>query len=572
MDFRGEQMIVGRVLGQPKKDVASARTSLPLAFVAWVGGFLVGVTHHLLFYPALFNGDSSSRTLLAEAMAAEVSLFPEDFYYSTGFGFLSQAPMMAVLSAFGVARDMAFVFGSALNLAFWAVIIFLSLKVLTRNKGEALILTLLGIIPIGVWEAEFLLGQQSSLAYVSLAILFVASSHRFLAASHPWWLLVSGLSVALLSVDSLARALIVVLPVTVALTLWKPLRYLIRWGLSVGAGLIAGMSANVLLSNRFSMGYSVFSNIRPKTLEETWEGTLAVLATFGPGLTNVNLLSGLDTRVVSPLLYVGHFVLLFFMGALFVYWTLRTIRLLLAPVVGEGGMPATDLEKWPNYIAVVSVVGIWVGAVAVAMFYPDTGRQFLWAFFLAKIYILGLAVLAVGANPKKIRYVAVVPLLVLVLSWWSSHLVAFNGLAVDVRKAVEREPAFEIAAVATLPPDVLRQVERVSEETGIKTIYGEDFWRVMPINTLLPDVSALVLVEDTYSDQYFLFRWLTRPSLSTGSDEVMYLVICADEGESLCEASGPGLRQQIVRAGGDLYHAEADYEIWIGPRIWHPTV
>lgn len=535
--------------------------------VAWLGGLIIGLIHFTFFYQALFHGDTSSRTLLAEAMVHNASLFPTDFYHSTGFGFLSQAPIMAVLFALGVERDMALIFGSALNLGFWAVIIFLALAMFRNTNVRALSLTLLALIPIGVWEAEFLLGQQSSLPYVSLALVFLASSHRYVESNRQLWLVVSSLSISLLSVDSLARALIVVFPTVVILALWAPVSSLFRWGMGATIGLLTGLIGNLYLTHSLSIGYSVFSDIHLKPLESIWDGTLTVLTTFGPGLTNVNFLAGFDTRLLSPILYVAHLVLLVFIGVLFVYWTFRIGNAFLETVVGFSRARRGDFGNWSNYVAAVSVLGIWVGAVAVAMFYPDSGRQFLWAFFIAKIYLVNL-IWSVITRYRGKRFALVLPLAILSLSWWSSHLVVFGGLTPDAEKAIAREPAFAISAIAMLPPGVETDIQLVAEETGLGTIYGEDFWTVMPLNTLLPEVSALVLMQDSYSDQFFLYRWLTRPSLETISEEVMYLVICSDRVDEVCEEVESTLRNQVKAAGGTLFLARANYEIWVAPPIW----
>ena len=192
-----------------------------------------------------------------------------------------------------------------------------------------------------------------------------------------------------------------------------------------------------------------------------------------------------------------------------------------------------------------AVFGVIIGALAVATLNPDSSRHYLWSIFLVKLFVFKwLYEISSGLVSKKKAAILVLALGVLMSSWFA-YLVKFNC---NTDRAINSRNFSE----------VIVDIKEISERTGIINIYGEDFWRMMPLNTLIGNMNAQALLLG--GGELHPYSWLTRPSWSCAEGDVLYYL----KGGPVDEV----IKEKLIHAGGNQVQDSIAYSIWVGPRVW----
>jgi hypothetical protein len=209
------------------------------------------------------------------------------------------------------------------------------------------------------------------------------------------------------------------------------------------------------------------------------------------------------------------------------------------------GAKATFVQSGSSLVHLTAVVGLIIGALAVAALNPDSSRHYLWAVFLIKLIIFKWFYdSAVRLSGVKIASTLVV-IAALLASWWFANLVKYNWNTDDAIKKRD----FTVA---------IHDIKTISERTGIKHIYGENFWRMMPLNTLIEGMNSQALLYG--SGELHPYSWLTRPSWSCVEGDVLYYL-----------KDGPVdkvIQEKLIYAKGNKIKDGNGYAIWVGPRVW----
>lgn len=154
-----------------EKESAIYLWSVVTALVA----FCIGYIHHRWFFPLYFHGDAASMHVLAEAILDEGSLLPTDFSYGNQLVFLRSSPFIALTLLVGFTGYKAFILGSSLSITFWGVVLYLFLSAYFKSRRKGFLFSILLLLPLGPWDFDLILGQQSHLSNAILALGFVVS-------------------------------------------------------------------------------------------------------------------------------------------------------------------------------------------------------------------------------------------------------------------------------------------------------------------------------------------------------------------------------------------------------------
>ena len=211
---------------------------------------------------------------------------------------------------------------------------------------------------------------------------------------------------------------------------------------------------------------------------------------------------------------------------------------------------ANEIAKYPylsnsiiNFFALTGGLGILTGLIIVSLLNPDTPRHFLWAHFVLKLSLILFLVefTQKSINPK--TFCIAFLILTISSSYWS-------GMLIRHKLKIRNE------SVKRIYTDVVYDIRKVANDTRIKKIYGVDFWRMMPLNTLIPNMECAVLHENGN-----ISYWLTRKSWSNQSGNVLYYT----KGEARDKVIISLLKK--VKAKALLVKPHGT--IWLAPPIWN---
>ncbi|CAE6712381.1 hypothetical protein [Candidatus Nitrotoga fabula] len=513
--------------------------------IAALIAFGIGYIHHRWFYPLHFHGDAAAMQVLARAILDEKLLLPADFSYGNQLIFLRSSPFIALVLWAGLDGHNAFVFGSSLSIAFWAVILFWFLSRYFESRKKGLLFSILLLIPLGIWEVDLILGQQSHLANVVLALGTVISVHRYISDKGNLSLLIGCICLFVMSSEAPIRGLLLLVPVLIVIPLTVNIRHLLIISSGMASSFVLAYATNKLLISSYPISNNYFNTLTFKSSDEFIQNFIRTSGEAIRSVSSLNTVSGTHLSVLGFLVFASGMLLVIAYFSFILDGVLKVVRLGLWKLASSQGLHGFSGNRVVNFVSLVAVSGVIVGAFAVSALNPDSSRHYLWAIFLVKFCLFmslyEIASRLVTRNGAGILIFAVS----LVLSFWFASLVVYKR---NIDKLID---------VRNFSGAVL-QIKKIAEETGIRNVYGDDFWRMMPLNTLLPNIhgQALLLIdEDVYPDS-----WLTRPSWSCINGDVLYYLKNSPVDKAI--------KEKLVDRGGKRVYQEGDYALWVAPRVW----
>ncbi len=516
-----------------------------LPFMGACIAFIIGYIHHYWVFPGYFHGDAAAMHVLAKSILDEGSLLPQDFSYGNQLVLFRSSSFIALAMAMGYQSYQAFVIGSALSIAFWGGLMSCFLNMYFTSHKKSLLFTALLLLPFGFWEMDYILGQQSHLSNVVFTLGVVVSFHRYLLDKQRAFLIAGSSCLFLMSIEAPMRGLLVFVPLFAAVALTANARALRTIGTWAFASCCIAYIVSKLLTRIRPIGVNYFNSLTFKPSEEILANFTRTSGETLASISSMNIIAG------SKLSFWG---LLVFGSAL-----LLIITYFIFIFTGAAKAASSGTEKWVSLhqrdgkadayngslLLVTATLGLIIGALAVAGLNPDSSRHYLWAVFLFKLLILlGIYHAATRVLTIKAAIFCTVAIS-LILSGWFANLVKNRW---QINTFVTKQH----------PEGAIVEIGKLARETGIFNIYGEDFWRMMPLNTALPDVNGQTLVVE--EGEIRILAWLTRPSWSCAKGDVLYYL---RDG-----AVDKAIREKLEGGGGRQVRTGEGYSLWIGPAVW----
>lgn len=509
--------------------------------------FCIGYVHHKWFYPLNFHGDSAAMHVLAKAILDEGSLLPKDFSYGNQIILLRSSPFIALASLFGFAGYDAFVVGSSLSIALWGGILYLFLKMLFTSRKQALLFSVLLLIPFGGWETDFVLGQQSHLSNAVISLGVVTSVFRFIKDKKYLFIFFSCACIFLLSLESPIRGLLVIGPAFFVIALMASgFKHFFMVTIPMGFSFLIAYVTNKIITSSRPIALNYFNTLTFKSSNETINNLATTTRETVAGISSLNILSG---EVISLFGGVVFFLGLVVVACYFIFTLMGAIN--ATAMVKNRLKPARDGvlsfgQSSISFVHLFAIVGLIFGALAVATLNPDSSRHYLWSIFLGKLVILkwfyDSAIRFVGAKLSN----CLILVSALLVSVWFASLVKLHWITEDVIKNRNFTTA-------------VNDIKIISKNTGIENVYGEDFWRMMPLNSLIDGINSQALLDN--NGELYPYSWLTRPSWSCADGNVLYYL---KDG-----AIDKLIQDKLIHAKGNKIKSGNGYSIWVGPRVWH---
>ena len=527
--------------------------------------FLIGYIHYRYFYPLTFNGDAAAHHVLAKAMLDEGRFLPKDFAYGNQLIFWRSSPFIALTMAVGLKGYSAFIIGSSLSVAFWGGILYLILAEITGSESKTVILSSCILIPLGKWGNNVLLGMQSHLANSVLALACFVLLWKYIQFSKLKYLILSNICFFLITMESPIRGMLIILPMYIVVVI--AVRKFNREFLKITYTLIGSFFSAFLL-NKILLYY------RPLRIDYF---RVLKFRPVGEIVANLGITTVETMREVSNLHVLSNESISFYKGCLYTIGLLIIFTYLA--VILAGGVRLKQLAgiKLGNvlqkrsvnihvgcseFLLLGGVAGCFIGALAVVALNPDSSRHYLWAVFLIKVAIILKGYYAVDLHFSSKVAASFFIAFFLIASWWHAVLIKYGG-PITCSKYVHLSNNQNLPMVLDSEMNQLLTLKRISEETGIHNVYGEDFWRMMPINTVLDNINSQALIFD--GQRLVPFVWLTRPSWGSVLDNATVLYFLKQgKVDKLIE-------ERLLQNNGLKIVSDAKFSIWKGPRIWDYT-
>lgn len=500
----------------------AGRRAAVLTFVL-LAGFVFAAVFMVAFYPAIFHSDSAAHQLLAQAMVDEGSLVPRDFAYGNQLILWRNNLFIAPALALGVEGYRAYATGSAVNFALFFALAFVCIDLLLGDWRRSLLVAFLFFLPWGHSEADFIMGQQSHLAFVVLALALAVHALRAsqgLRRSQA----VCAVVVFLLVLEAPTRAAMLVLPLAAALWLAAPGARLRPLALAV-----LGAGAAAYLANRGLVASHQVTGIPPLPVAPFPRFT-ARAAELTRGLVDYFIgfeqFEHASSNGATLLLYGFKTLLLAAFGGVLAWEGWRVAALLRSRVAMHAGMPsvtqsaaqsaaqpATDASPSAlDFIGTSGLVGTALGFwIVCAIEYWLDVRHFLWALMFLKLALIVLALRWLDAHLRApSARVAAVLVAGLLVSGTATRLI------VPQYRHVLKD---EIATHLQKP--IARRIQAQMQATGLNRLYGRH-WEVLRFEVLAPPARTASLASDRGQVQFVPF--LTRPSMRCVQGDVLYLL------------------------------------------------
>lgn len=524
--------------------------------------FLIGYIHYRYFYPLSFNGDAAAHHVLAKAMLDEGSFLPKDFAYGNQLIFWRSSPFIALAMAIGLKGYFAFIIGSSLSVAFWGGILYLILVEITGSGFKSVILSGCILIPLGRWEMNFVLGMQSHLANAIFSLACFVLLWKYIQSYKSKYLILSNICIFLITMEAPMRGMLIALPLYIiaAVAVKKFDRNSLKIAYTLIGSFFSAFFINRILLNYRPLRVDFFRIIKFRSIGE-------IVANLG--ITSIETMRDVSNLYVfskeSLSLYKG---CLYTIGLLIVFIYLAAIltggiRLKkLAGIKLENALQKKFVNTHigcSDFLLLGGVAGCFIGALAVAAFNPDSSRHYLWAVILIKVAIILKGYSAIDLHFSSKVAASFFIAFFLIASWWHAVLIKYDGL-IMYNKYVSLRYNADLPMVLDSDMGQLLTIKRIAEETGIHTVYGEDFWRMMPINTVLDNINAQEL---TYDGQHLVpFVWLTRPSWGSVPDNATVLYFLKQGKVDKV------IEKRLLQNNGLKIVSDAKFAIWKGPRVW----
>lgn len=527
---------------------------LLIALLAVLAGFMIGYVNQRWFFAAEFHSDAAAMQVLAQAMVDEHSLLPTDFGYGNQLIMFRSSPFIALALAGGAGGYQAYIVGSALSVAFWLLVLYAVLAMVTAHRIQALMVSVMLVIPMSVWDYDYVLGQQSHLSNIVMAACAVMATLGYCMQQRRSCLALAALFILLMSAEAPIRALLVIIPLGLAVMLYFGKKATLRVVGLMLLALIAGMAANKALTLSRPLGLNLLSSMQFRTTQEIIQTLQTISLEMLGAISSLNLFT---TKVFKPGRFLAYLACLTYLATVCGFAAWRALALAgrardrLRSVPAAPGMPVALGMPHFDFPGAVAILSVITGALAVAILNPDTARHVIWAGALLKLS-LWLALYHYGSQYFKSRAVLMAALAAAVLlpSFWTATLARHSSRTAQV-------------LAAHIAPPINAQIAQYAAQLGINRIFGGDFWRMMTLNSTVAGMSAGNLTLDgdnTLHPNY----WLSRKSIFDAGTDVLYYL------------KGNPVDQQIearLRAGGGRTLFELGSEsIWVGKPVWRNPV
>jgi hypothetical protein len=521
--------------------------------LAWLIGLAFGTTFYACFYPAYFHSDSAAIQVLAQAMVDEMSLLPHDFFYGNQLILFRANLFIASVLKLGLTGYTAYVMGSAISFSVFFLITFLTLETLFRHWAKSLFLTILFFLPLGLHEADYVLGQQSHLANVVFILMIAVHAYR--ACWHEEWrgLVIAASVVFLMSMEAPMRALFVLLPLALVIIATGKARSSVKLSLALVIAFVVGYTGNRYLVTTHPVAQDlsdlVFSNsdrflIRMGSILKDFVDNYIGFVQFYGMRTS--------TRIHLVLYGVKTLVFLSFLG-LFCWLAYRLATRVIKPRMENKGTTQSELQAL-EFIGLLGVTGM------LTMFWITSALEYtndqLLRHSEGMLQLCKLALCAYSLNvlayiiPQRLPRYGVLFIVALL-----SSTVASSFLFAPYRAQLQQS----IESKTNLP--IHGKIQELMLVHGINRIYG-DFWSTSLLEVLIPPAKAAVLsVSD--GNVYFT-QWLTRPSMQCIDGNVFYLLDRSKVNEEF-------IARKILERGGRILERFGNSGIYLGAPVWDRT-
>lgn len=529
-------------------------TSVLWHVCAALAAFCIGYIHHRWFYPDMFHGDAASIHVLAKAVLDEGRLLPIDFSYGNQVLFLRASLFIALAMYFGVTGYDAFALGSALSIAFWGFILYLFISAYFKSRRLGFIVLLPLLLPLGHWDAEYFLGQQSHLSNAILSMGIAISVHLYLADRRLSHLIAAFACLFVMTSEAPMRGLLVIAPILAATYLIYGLRKCFHTGFVLMSALISGSYLNLLLTKQFPLAINYFTSLIYRSSGEIFESLARTTMETVGDISSLNYIAG-DALSFPRMVALAASLSLI---TCYVIAASRGFADLYALGKSKLFKSNSDSSQGANskscFLHITAAIGLVTGALAVATLNPDSSRHYLWAIFLIKLIIIKSIFNIAGRTITALSSGILIWTLALLTSVWTTVLLrnaSDSAKGVGIR---ERDSA----QAPDFSSELLQDLKFAAHATGIKSVYGSGFWHMMPINTHIENLNSQTLISS--NDNIYLLVWVTRPSWACGEGDVLYYLknLPADKEIARKLSSVKGV--QIVKRD--------QYSIWSGPKIW----
>jgi len=500
---------------------------LALAFAA-----AAGLIFFRYYYLAIFHSDSAAIQGLAMAVAHENSPLPRDFNYGNQLILFRAGVPIALFLKMGLSGYDAFTAGSTLNILLYLTLSAVALNSVLRRWPLSLGLALMLLVPFGMEEADYLIGQQSHLANGCFALILLTQSYRLMAAPRAWAIFFSALAVFCMAAEAPARALLVIAPLMIVVAGARKIRPFLVILLTAGGAFAAGYLVDGWLAGlRHVIG---LSGLSPASLTEAVGGIGTLISIFrtyyfGPGVVPVVP----DADFYLP--FIG-FKLLFILAAL------------AFPLALWRRPPVEEPMRAAGFFYQVGFCGLGVGIAATLLLLkePDV-RHFLWSLEICK---LGLFLTGYHLVERRFGAKAGAAILCLAAACLSTPISA--SLFAPNRALLEQGVKKQLARPMN------GSLGEIMAKLGVHEIYGSNFWEMLRLQGLFPPAQAGILTVS--NDKAAFSDWLTRPSLRCPGARVLYLL---GGGEA-----DRRIEEMVRQAGGDLVMQAQGQALYLGDPVW----
>lgn len=528
--------------------------------------FLIGYIHYSCFYPLEFDGDAAAHHVLAKAMIDEGRFLPKDFAYGNQLIFFRSSPFIALAMVMGLKGYSAFIIGSSVSVAFWGGILYLVLAEITESGLKTVILSSCILIPLGHWEMCLVLGMQSHLANAVLSLACFVLLWKYIQSYQLRYLVFSNLCFFLITVEAPIRGMLIALPlyIVVIITTTNFEKVSIAITSTLTGSLFCAFFLNKIFLHYRPLRLNHFQTLKFRSVDE-------IIANLG--------ITSLETmRSVSNLYVFSNESITFYKSCLYAIGLLIVFIYLTAILSGGVRLKQLAVIKLGNalqkgsvstyvgcidFLLLGGVAGCCIGALAVAALNPDSSRHYLWAVFLIKVAIILKGCFAVDLHFSSKVATSFFIAFFLIASLWHAELSKYDE-AIIPNKCIFGGNNNSLPMI--FGSDNMNHfftIKKISEESGIHNVYGEDFWRMMPINTVLDNINAQALI---YDGQHLVpYVWLSRPSWGSVPDNKTVLYFLKQGKVDRI------IEERLLRNNGLKIFSDTKFSVWKGPRVWDYT-
>lgn len=507
-------------------------------------GFAICYVNLKFFYPIRFHGDSASMQVLAEAIKSEKSLLPRDFYYGNQLIIFRASLFIAIANSMGFSGYDAFIIGSSLCFSLWFLITFLIIRNIIGTNIDALTISVAVFIPLGLCDFDFIIGQQSHLSNVVFTTLTCFATFRFIQTLKYPWLLLSLSPILLMTIEAPIRAVLLILPLAITIFIYTNINKTILITLTLFFVIILGYCLNyLLLATVFPLGVDYMSTLTMRGVNEIARNISFIFIDILTNTTSSPYFSGHLIKGVGFPFYVASFLPLLYFFILFFYGIVITSKNIIYKINGSHIILKNNALA---FALTLSTIGLIIGLVTISSLNPDSGRHILWALTLLKLIAVIQIYLWLKARfCRRIFSVIIFLSSMLLVSCWVPIFLYAPPL-------IDRD----INLNKNLP--INNEITSIMNATNIRNIYGINFWRMMPLNSLAKEVYSGEIIYN--GGNIIPVKWLSRPSWFCIKGNVLYYTKDSDADKII--------EQKLQEMGGVKIYTDKSGTIWRGPVLW----